>query len=99
MALDARYAVLAGLLKPGEEERVCALLEYLGFDLWHPALVKEGASGELVVLEGLAEFREHLGGELTITLLADVGVGVEVHEIDAALMRQALFWLKDRASG
>lgn len=99
MALDARYAVLAGLLAPGEEERICALLEYLGFDLWHPALAKEGASGELVVLEGLSEFREHLGGELTITLLADIGVGVEVHEIDSALMRQALFWLKDRASG
>ena len=99
MALDARYAVLAGLLAPGGEERVCALLEYLGFDLWHPALAKEGASGELIVLEGLSEFREHLGGELTITLLADIGVGVEVHEIDTALMRQALFWLKDRASG
>ena len=99
MALDARYAVLAGLLAPGEEERVCALLEYLGFDLWHPALVKEGASGDLVVLEGLSEFREHLGGELTITLLADIGVGVEVHEIDSALMRQALCWLKDRAGG
>lgn len=99
MALDARYAVLAGLLAPGEEERICALLEYLGFDLWHPALAKEGASGELVVLEGLSEFREHLGGELTITLLASIGVGVEVHAIDSALMRQALFWLKDRASG
>jgi len=99
MALDARYAVLAGLLAPGAEERVCTLLEYLGFDLWHPALVKEGASGELVVLEGLSEFREHLGGELTITLLADIGVGVEVHEIDSALMRQALSWLRDRAGG
>jgi len=98
MALDARYAVLAGLLAQGEEQRVCALLEYLGFELWHPALAKQGASGELVILEGLSEFREHLGGELTITLLADIGVGVEVHEIDQDLMRQALDWLRDRAS-
>jgi len=99
MALDARYAVLAGLLKQGEEERICALLEYLGFELWHPALARQGASGELVILEGLSEFREHLGGELTITLLADIGIGVEVHEIDHRLMRQALDWLRDRASG
>jgi 3-dehydroquinate synthase len=99
MALDARYAVLAGLLAPGQEARLCALLEYLGFDLWHPALAKVGASGELVILEGLSEFREHLGGELTITLLADIGRGVEVHEIDHELMRQALGWLRDRASG
>jgi 3-dehydroquinate synthase len=98
MALDARYAVLAGLLAQGEEQRICALLEYLGFDLWHPALAKAGASGELVILEGLSEFREHLGGELTITLLSDIGVGVEVHEIDHGLMRQALDWLRDRAS-
>jgi 3-dehydroquinate synthase len=98
MALDARYSVLAGLIAQGEEARICALLEYLGFELWHPALDKAGASGELVILEGLSEFREHLGGELTITLLADIGVGVEVHEIDHALMRQALAWLRDRAS-
>ncbi len=98
MALDARYAVLTGLLTEGDAQRVVALLEYLGFDLWHPALLKTGASGELVILEGLGEFREHLGGELTITLLAGLGVGVEVHEIDDALMRQALAWLRDRTS-
>jgi len=98
MALDARYAVRAGLLAEGEALRICALLEYLGFELWHPALLKKGVSGELVILEGLREFREHLGGELTITLLAGIGVGVEVHEIDEALMRQALFWLQDRTS-
>ncbi len=98
MALDARYSVLAGLLAQGEEERICALLEYLGFDLWHPALAKTGASGDWVILEGLRDFQEHLGGELTVTLLAGIGVGVEVHEIDRERMRQAMAWLKDRAS-
>jgi 3-dehydroquinate synthase len=98
MALDARYSVLAGLLAPGEEERICALLEYLGFDLWHPALGKASPSGKWVILEGLDEFREHLGGELTVTLLAGIGVGVEVHEIDTERMREAMLWLKDRAS-
>ena len=99
MALDARYSVLAGLLPAGEELRICALLEYLGFDLWHPALERTGASGEWTILEGLRDFREHLGGELTITLLGGIGVGVEVHEIDPARMREAMAWLKARAGG
>jgi len=98
MALDARYSVLSGLLAQGEEERICALLEYLGFDLWHAALAKSGANGEWVILEGLRDFQEHLGGELTVTLLAGIGVGVEVHEIDRERMRQAMHWLKERAS-
>jgi len=98
MALDARYSVLSGLLAQGEEERICALLEFLGFDLWHPALAKTGTGGEWVILEGLRDFQEHLGGELTVTLLAGIGVGVEVHEIDRERMRQAMHWLKDRAS-
>ena len=99
MALDARYSVLVGLLAPGEEERICALLEYLGFDLWHPALAKSGASGEWAILEGLRDFQEHLGGELSVTLLGGIGTGVEVHEIDRERMRQAMHWLKDRAGG
>ncbi|MDH4095200.1 MAG: 3-dehydroquinate synthase [Betaproteobacteria bacterium] len=99
MALDARYSVLAGLLPAGEELRICALLEYLGFDLWHPALERTGTSGEWSILEGLRDFQEHLGGELTITLLGGIGVGVEVHEIDHARMRQAMAWLKARAGG
>jgi len=97
MALDARYSVLAGLLAPGEEERICALLEYLGFELWHPALAKVSPAGKWVVLEGLDEFREHLGGELSITLLAGIGTGVEVHEMDTERVRQAMLWLKQRA--
>lgn len=96
MALDARYSVLSGLLPQGGEDRICALLEYLGFDLWHPALSTTSASGELLILDGLREFREHLGGELTVTLLAGIGTGVEVHQIDMDLMRSALAWLKKR---
>jgi 3-dehydroquinate synthase len=97
MALDARYSVLAGLLGAGEEERICALLEYLGFALWHPALARTGPSGDWTILEGLDEFREHLGGELTVTLLAGIGTGVEVHEMDVARVREAMLWLKERA--
>ncbi|MEO8718923.1 MAG: 3-dehydroquinate synthase [Burkholderiales bacterium] len=99
MALDARYSVLAGHLAAGDEERICALLEYLGFNLWHPALAKIGANGEWTILQGLKDFQEHLGGELTVTLLAGLGTGVEVHEIDVERMRKAMAWLQARAGG
>ena len=96
MALDARYSVLAGLLAPGGEDRICFLLEYLGFDLWHPALQKHNAEGGSEILVGLREFREHLGGELSITLLTEPGVGIEVHEMDLTLIAQSIDWLHDR---
>lgn len=97
IALDTRYSVLRGLLAEADGERVYALLEHLGFRLWHPALQGRTADGRLAVLDGLREFREHLGGELTVTLLAGLGQGVEVHEMDEALVREAIDWLAARA--
>lgn len=96
IALDTRYSVLAGLLEPGAEERVAALLELLGFRLWNPALEARLPDGSLALLQGLREFREHLGGELTVTLLAELGVGVEVHSMDERLIAEAIAWLRAR---
>jgi 3-dehydroquinate synthase len=96
LALDSRYSVQVGWLAPGEEVRICALLEKLGFRLWHPMLEKRHDDGNLVVLAGLRDFREHLGGELTVTLLRDIGVGEEVHEMHEGEIRKAIAWLKHR---
>ena len=98
LALDTRYSVAKGLLAPGNEDRVCALLDKLGFDLWHPALEMRNEDGILTILAGLREFREHLGGELTITLLTGIGTGHEVNEMDEAIILDSLAWLKNRAS-
>ncbi|HSA79279.1 MAG TPA: 3-dehydroquinate synthase, partial [Geminicoccaceae bacterium] len=97
IALDARYSVLAGLLAEGQDGRIFALLEHLGFRLWHPALEARRPDGTLALFKGLREFREHLGGELTVTLLEDIGRGIEVHEIDETRMLEAMNWLKERA--
>ena len=96
LALDSRYSVQVGWLEAGEEARICALLEKLGFRLWHPLLEKRNDDGALTVLSGLRDFREHLGGELTITLLREVGVGEEVHEMNEGEIRKAIAWLKHR---
>lgn len=96
IALDARYSVLAGLLPAGEELRIVALLEALGLRTFHPQLIEPGADGEAAILTGLREFREHLGGELTVTLLSAIGQGAEVHAIEADLVMQSIAWLQAR---
>lgn len=98
MALDTRYSTLQGLLEETSAERIYALLERLGFRLWHPAMEQQSGNANSALMAGLREFREHLGGELTITLLADIGHGVEVHAIDVQLVLQAIAWLKRRDS-
>lgn len=87
IALDTVYSNLSGKLNAAETQRVLKLIQSLGFELTHPLLqVTEGNSP---ILQGLEEFREHLGGELTITLLTSLGVGEEVHEMDTELLKQA----------
>lgn len=96
LALDTRYSVQVGMLAPAADERVRVLLKRLGFYLWHPAMETRDDVGQLVLLRGLEEFREHLGGELTITLLRDIGVGEEVHHMDETEILRALAWLRRR---
>lgn len=96
IALDTRYSVLSGRLAAGEDERVATLLENLGFVLWHDTLRRCDADGRLLLLKGLADFQEHLGGELTVTLLDGIGRGVEVHEMDERWVGQSIDWLEQR---
>lgn len=87
IALDSVYAGLKGDLSGGDVRRIIALLLNLGFSITHPLIEVEDENSPL--LKGLNEFREHLGGQLTITLLTNIGTGQEVHEIDWHLMKQA----------
>jgi 3-dehydroquinate synthase len=93
IALDATYAHLAGMLPAAEWRRVLALLEAFDLSLLAPEL------DDPRLLDGLAEFREHLGGRLTVVLVQAIGASVEVHEIDRALMRRAIRELRAAAVG
>ncbi|MEW6156284.1 MAG: 3-dehydroquinate synthase [Verrucomicrobiota bacterium] len=96
IALDVTYSRLIGLIDGATCERIVQLLEKLGFDLFANELVHVDSTGTLMVLTGLEEFREHLGGELTITLLAAIGRGIEVHEMKLAQVIQAIQELQSR---
>ena len=92
IALDALYSEQCGWLAEDELAQILGLLEGLGFELYHPALQK------LDVAAALEEFREHIGGVLTITLLKGLGHGFDAREIDAPRMTSCLEILCHRAS-
>ena len=98
MAADLQYACLSGLLTSADRDRILALMEQIGFTLWADELLASDASGQLLVRRGLEEFREHLGGQLCITLVTAPGEAREVHEMDDSLVLQALDWLRLRAA-
>src|SRR6266540_2554718 len=93
MLLDSRYALQTGLLPEPEFDRIHRVLAALGLPLWHDALAAPGRRGEPAVLDGLDDFREHLGGELTITLVRAPGNAVEVREMDRGEILRALDWM------
>lgn len=96
IALDVIYSRLRGFLPAAPAERILRLLERLGFELFADELLLADESGNLRITAGLEEFREHLGGELTITLLRDIGRGFEVHEMLLPVVHGALQELRAR---
>jgi len=94
IALDTIYSHLTGRLSEGAMNRVLDTFQALGFQLYVPELEATNAESIKHVYAGLDEFREHLGGVLTIMLLEGIGQGVEVHEIDQAVMDEAITKLR-----
>jgi 3-dehydroquinate synthase len=89
IALDATYSHLVGMLSQPEWSRIIGVLLELGFSLYVPELECSGDTEDYALLDGLIEFREHLGGQLTIMLLEGIGRGVEVHNMDAVTIARS----------
>ena len=100
IALDCMYAHLIGLLGEQPLERILGVMQQLGFSLFSAEMKNhlDDPAHEGSLFRGLTEFQEHLGGELTIMLLENIGKPVEVHEVDAAMYRNAIGLLEKRAS-
>ena len=94
VALDTHYAARAGLITRADRDRIIAGLRAVGFRLWHAELEARDSNGELEVLRGLEEFREHLGGVLTITLPDGIGRKKEVHELRRDWIEEGLGFLR-----
>ena len=96
IALDTIYSRKMGYLDAASTERALRLLELLGFELYANELLHADSGNSLIVLEGLEEFREHLGGALAITLLKRIGQGFEVHEMSLPKVIESIYELQDR---
>ena len=92
IAIDTVYASLALGLDPRVATRVVACLTQLGFALDHPQL-----SDLPQLLAGLEEFRQHLGGRLTLTMLRGIGQPMDVHEVDRNLVGRAVEQVRQSA--
>ena len=84
LLLDCRYSNLRGWLSDADFVRIRDCMSALGLPMRH-ALFTETEQ----LLAGLQEFREHLGGRLTVTMLRDIGHGFEIHELERELLLQA----------
>ena len=98
LSLDTLYSARIGLADASLAERVLKVVTELGLQTYHPGLDWTDEDGNRRVFEGIHEFREHLGGELTVLMLEDIGKGVDVHEIDLEVMASCIEELKNLAN-
>lgn len=92
--LDSIYAQKKGWITSAELDAIASGLSASGFALWFDEFDRRDANGRREVIGGLEDFREHLGGELTVTFPRSIGARHEVHEIDLPLMEQSIVALR-----
>ena len=97
IAIDTLYSEAMGYLDASCSNRIISLLKRLNFEIFSDHLERRNGSRFPYVLEGLEEFREHLGGLLTITLLKRIGSRFEVHEMDTDVVLKMIERLKELA--
>jgi 3-dehydroquinate synthase len=90
IALDLLYAVRLGLVEYSAAAGLIRGMCRCGLPVWDATLTRQAADGSPAVLAGIEEFRQHLGGQLHITLPAPIGQRREVTRIDRAAMVAAL---------
>ena len=98
VAIDLFYAAELGRVSADEVDAVCTALETVGFRLWDDVLTLRDRDGRRSVLTGLGQFREHLGGELTLAMPDGLGNRSDIHEFSEDLCERALrqLLLRDR---
>lgn len=91
VALDVAYSYLVHGLDFADMQRTHNVLMDLGLPIFDPAIATPA------IFDGLEEFRQHLGGRLTLTMLRAVGSSFNVHEIDTAAMQDAVAILEKQS--
>ena len=97
IALDCTYAHLIGLLSKTDWQQIINTLKELGFQLYIPELTSNLAAidSQDSIFSGLVEFREHLGGNLAVMLLQQIGQGIEVNQLNIPIYKRAILILQE----
>lgn len=100
IALDSTYSYLIGLLREDEWKKVLDIFKRLDLSIYTEELTTQMNDPHHPdsIFKGLIEFREHLGGQLTIMMLERIGKGIEIHEVDFNKYRTAIGLLADAAA-
>lgn len=93
IALDVVYSHYIGNLTIDEADQILRLLVQIGLPIFHQQL--QTTDNNTILIDGMNEFREHLGGRLTVVLLEKLGKGKEYHELDVATLAKSLAYLEE----
>lgn len=93
IAIDSTYSYLIKLLSKTEWKKIIEVLYKLKFNLYLKELTIL-KNNKLLIFDGLSEFKEHLGGKLTVTLLKGIGTQINVNEVNESLYTKSILLLK-----
>jgi 3-dehydroquinate synthase len=92
LAVDACVACEMGWLATHKRDRIIGTLRSLGLPVFHAMLLPVER-----LLAGLAQFRQHLGGQLAVPLLRDMGHAQDASDIPSEAVGAAVGWLAQHA--
>lgn len=99
IALDCCYSYKLGKLPESTLNQILTLFHTLGFKIFHPDLLRhlDEPDHPRSIQRGLNEFREHLGGTLTILLLESIASPFETSHLDSNILKTSLKYLEAKA--
>lgn len=93
LLLDTFYAVEKGFINKEILDALYKSFAELKLPLWDDAMLPD-EKGKYPLIEGIEEFREHLGGELHITLPEGLGNKIEVSSLDENTIKAGIAFLQ-----
>lgn len=93
IAIDATYSYMIKLLKKNKWKKIIRCMINLNLTLYNDTLLLK-KNNTYLIFAGLEEFREHLGGKLTVTLLKDIGKKIDLHHVNKNTYLKAINLIK-----
>lgn len=91
--LDCTYSYLIKLLPKKSWKKIIKTFIDLKLSIYTNELLQK-YNNIYILFDGLEEFREHLGGKLTITLIKNIGIKIDVHHINTHIYIKAIKLVK-----